>query len=53
MTEIVSRSTGLAKTILQGTFHKGREERKTEKEIGGQHHKTAKALSDSLGRAVA
>ena len=33
----VSRSSGLAKTILQGTVKRGKETRQTEKEVGRQH----------------
>ena len=33
----VSRSSGLAKTILQGTV-KGKKTRQTEEEVGRQHH---------------
>ena len=33
----VSRSSGLAKTILQGTVKGGRRQRQTEKEVGRQH----------------
>ena len=35
--EHVSRSSGLAKTILQGTV-KGKKTRQTEEEVGRQHH---------------
>ena len=34
----VSRSSGLAKTILQGTVKGGRKTRRTKKEVGKQHH---------------
>ena len=33
----VSRSSGLAKTILQGTAKRGKKTRQTEKEVGRQH----------------
>ena len=33
----VSRSSGQAKTILQGTVKRGKETRQTEKEVGRQH----------------
>ena len=34
----VSRSSGLAKTILQGTVKGGKKTRQTEEEVGKQHH---------------
>ena len=34
----VSRSSGLAKTILQGTVKGGEKTRQTEEEVGKQHH---------------
>ena len=33
----VSRSSGLAKTILQGTVKEGKKTRQTEEEVGSQH----------------
>ena len=33
----VSRSSGLAKTILQGTVKRGKKTRQTEEEVGRQH----------------
>ena len=35
----VSRSSGLAKTILQGTVKRGKKTRQTEKEVGRQHQR--------------
>ena len=35
----VSRSSGLAKTILQGTVIGGEKTRQTEEEVGRQHHR--------------
>ena len=34
----ISRSSGLAKTILQGTVTGGSKERQAEEKVGGQHH---------------
>ena len=34
----VSRSSGLAKTILQGTVKRGEKTRQSEEEMGRQHH---------------
>ena len=36
----VSRSSGLAKTILQGTVKGGKKTRQTEEEVGRQHQRT-------------
>ena len=50
----VSRSTGLAKTLPQGTSHKGREREEDRERNGGttsQSGQKLKALSDSLWRA--
>ena len=35
----VSRSSGLAKTILQGTVKRGKKTRQTEEEVGRQHQR--------------
>ena len=49
----VSRSTGLAKTILQGTVKRGKKTRRTKEEVGRQHqamHQARQAWSSASPR---
>ena len=44
----VSRSSGLAKTILQGTVRRGKKTRQTEEEMGRQHQPSGSGNDDRI-----